>query len=202
MVARLKTRGGLPLFLVLVSFLDISGAPALVAAAGGVPVVALINAALMDPRGHGRLRLRSTDPFAAPVIELGFDREEADLIDLAEGMRLAWRVACSAPVAAESQRIAGLDEAVIGSDRLLRDYILANLGSFNHPSGTAPMGPKDDPLAVTDERGRVHGATGLWIADASLMPRGLTVPPNLTLMIMGERIASWLREEIGSSRDA
>jgi choline dehydrogenase len=52
------------------------------------------------------------------------------------------------------------------------------------------MGQKDDPLAVTDERGRVHGTTHLWIADASLLPRGLTVPPNPTLMMMGERIAS------------
>jgi choline dehydrogenase len=54
------------------------------------------------------------------------------------------------------------------------------------------MGQKDDPLAVTNEHGRVHGTTHLWIADASLMPCGLTVPPNLTLMMMGERIASWL----------
>jgi choline dehydrogenase len=197
MVARLTTRGGVPLFLVLVSFLDISGAPDLLATAGGAPIVALINAALMDPRGHGRLRLRSADPVAAPVVELGFDREEADLSNLAEALRLAWNVARSAPVAAESQRIVALDETVIRSDRLLRDYILANLGSFNHPCGTAPMGQKEDPLAVTDENGRVHGTSGLWIADASLMPRGLTVPPNLALMMMGERIAAWLREEIG-----
>jgi choline dehydrogenase len=64
------------------------------------------------------------------------------------------------------------------------------------------MGQKDDPLAVTNEHGRVHGTTHLWIADASLMPCGLTVPPNLTLMMMGERIASWLQEEMGSSCDA
>jgi choline dehydrogenase len=202
MVARLRTQGGLPMFLVLVSFLDISGAPDLLAAAGGAPVVALINAALMDPRSHGRLQLRSADPQMPPSIELGFDREEADLRDLAEGVRLAWRVACSAPIAAESQRIAGLDDAVIGSDRLLRDYILANLGSFNHPCGTAPMGRKEDPLAVADERGRVHGVGGLWIADASLMPRGLTVPPNLALMMIGERIAAWLAAEIGGGRHA
>jgi choline dehydrogenase-like flavoprotein len=69
-------------------------------------------------------------------------------------------------VSTESLRVAGPDEAVIGSDRLLRDYILANLESFNHPCGTAPIGQKDDPLAVTDERGRVHGITHLWIADA------------------------------------
>lgn len=202
MVARLGTRDGLPLFLVLVSFLDISGSPGLLAEAGSTPVVALINAALMDPCGHGRLRLRSTDPFAVPVVELGFDREEADLRGLAEGLRLAWRVARAAPVAAESRWVAGLDEAILELDLLLRDYILANLASFNHPCGTAPMGPESDPLAVTDERGRVRGVAGLWIADASLVPRGLTVPPNLTLMMMGERIGFWLRREFGGRQEA
>jgi choline dehydrogenase len=198
MVARLSTCDGMPLVLVLVSFLDISGSPTLVAEAAGAPMVALINAALMNPSGHGRLRLQSADPSAAPVVELGFDREEADLRALAEGVRLAWRVARASPIAAESRRVVGLDEAVVGSDALLRRYILANLGSFNHPCGTAPMGPKADPLAVTDERGRVHGVAGLWIADASLMPAGLTVPPNLTVMMMGERIGSWIRDELGA----
>jgi choline dehydrogenase-like flavoprotein len=33
---------------------------------------------------------------------------------------------------------------------------------------------------------------GLWIADASLMPRGITVPPNLTIIMIGERIAAWI----------
>jgi hypothetical protein len=70
MVARLRTQSGLPMFLVPVSFLDISGAPDLLAAAGGAPVVALINAALMDPRSHGRLQLRSADPQTPPSIEL------------------------------------------------------------------------------------------------------------------------------------
>jgi choline dehydrogenase len=156
----------------------------------------------MDPCGHGRLRLQSADPSVAPVVELGFDREEADLRALAEGVRLAWRVARAAPVAAESRWIAGLDDVVVGSDVLLRSYILANLGSFNHPCGTAAMGPKADPLAVADERGRVHGVAGLWIADASLMPRGLTVPPNLTVMMMGERIGFWIHEELANRQAA
>lgn len=193
-VARLTTGNGVPLILVLVSFLDVSGSPALVREAGGASVVALVNAALMDPRGHGSLRLASADPHAAPIIELGFDRDESDLQALAEGLRLAWRVAQSAPVAAETRGVAGLDEATVGSDARLRDYILANVGSFNHPCGTAPMGPASDPGAVADQRGRVHGVDALWIADASLMPRGVTVPPNLTIIVMGERIAWWIAQ--------
>jgi choline dehydrogenase-like flavoprotein len=32
------------------------------------------------------------------------------------------------------------------------------------------MGPAYDPLAVTDQHGRVYGIAGLWIADASIIP--------------------------------
>jgi choline dehydrogenase len=193
-VARLTTADDAPLFLVLVSFLDISASGAMVSEAGGARVVALVSTALMDPRGHGSLRLASADPQAPPVIDLGFDRDETDLQHLAEGVRLAWRVARSAPITANSERLAGLDDATIGSDARLREYILANVGSFNHPCGTAPMGPASDPAAVADQHGRVHGIERLWIADASLMPRGVTVPPNLTIAVIGERIAAWIRQ--------
>ena len=32
------------------------------------------------------------------------------------------------------------------------------------------MGPRDDPLAVVDERLRVHGMYGLRVVDLSIMP--------------------------------
>ena len=200
MVARLSTNDGTALILVLVSFLDISSNPVLVEEAGGVPVVSTVNAALMDPNGSGRLRLANPDPLAAPVIELGLDSDEGDLRHLAEGVRLAWRAVQSPAMSDAAQRVAGLDEAIIRSDIRLRDYILANVGTFNHPCGTVPMGPASDPWAVTDQHGRVRGLTRLWVADASIMPRGVSAPPNLTVMAMGERIAAWIRNDERSSR--
>ena len=61
-----------------------------------------------------------------------------------------------------------------------------------HPSGTAPMGADDDPLAVTDGRGRVRGVAGLTIADASLMPTIPTGNIHLTVLMVAHRIAGWL----------
>ena len=55
------------------------------------------------------------------------------------------------------------------------------------------MGPVNDKLAVTDQHGRVHGLDGLWIADASIMPWGVSVPPNRTIMAIGERVAAWIQ---------
>ena len=192
MVARLTTGDGAPLVLVLVSFWDVRGSAILVEEASGAPVVATLSTALMDPNGSGRLTLSSPDPLAPPHIELGFDRNDADLAHLAEGIRLAWRLIEATTMSQAVQRAAGLNADTVGSDSMLREYILANLGSFNHPCGTAPMGLEDDPAAVTDQHGRVRGLHGLWIADASIMPRGVSVPPNFTIMALGERIAAWI----------
>ena len=72
---------------------------------------------------------------------------------------------------------------------LLEDHVRRRVTGVWHPAGTCRMGPAEDPLAVTDDAGRVHRTAGLRVADASLMPelpRGNTSLP--TLMI-GERIA-------------
>ena len=65
-------------------------------------------------------------------------------------------------------------------------------GSGYHPSGTAPMGSEDDPLAVTDGRGRVYGVSGLVVADASLMPTITSSNTNLPTLMIGERFGEWL----------
>jgi choline dehydrogenase-like flavoprotein len=165
-------------------------------------VVSLVNAALMRPRGHGRVRLAGPDPASAPVIELDLLRDPADMADMLEALRLAWRVAIAPPVAGVTRGIAGLDAATVASDEALAAYARANAATFNHPCGTAPMGPPGDPMAVADQLGRVRGIDGLWIADASLMPAGVSVPPNVTLMAMGERLAAGLRKDLrDGSRD-
>jgi choline dehydrogenase len=40
-----------------------------------------------------------------------------------------------------------------------------------HASCTCPIGPANDPAAVTDSRFRVHGVGRLRIRDASVFPR-------------------------------
>jgi choline oxidase len=40
---------------------------------------------------------------------------------------------------------------------------------------------------------RVKGVTGLRVADASVMPEHVTVNPNITVMMIGERCADLIR---------
>jgi choline oxidase len=55
------------------------------------------------------------------------------------------------------------------------------------------MGPADDDMSPLDPELRVKGVTGLRVADASVMPEHVTVNPNITVMMIGERCADLIR---------
>jgi choline dehydrogenase-like flavoprotein len=54
------------------------------------------------------------------------------------------------------------------------------------------MGTTDNPLAVTDAKGRVHGLDNVFVADCSIMPVIPRANTNLPAIVLGERIAGWL----------
>ena len=58
--------------------------------------------------------------------------------------------------------------SVLRSRSRMDEWIRSACGSGYHPCGTVPMGADDDPDAATDGQGRLHGVSGLTIADASL----------------------------------
>jgi len=64
----------------------------------------------------------------------------------------------------------------------------------HHISGTCKMGPSSDPMAVVDQFGKVHGLNNLRVADASIMPDCTRANTNATAMVIGERIAAFIRE--------
>jgi choline dehydrogenase len=52
------------------------------------------------------------------------------------------------------------------------------------------MGPSDDPEAVVDGVGRVHGLAGLRVIDASVMPRITSGNINAPVLMIAEKIAA------------
>ena len=179
--------------LVMSTHQDVSGMPALHAAAG-VPVVAVLRAALMLPRSHGHLRLVSVDPEVQPQIELNYAAEPEDMRRLMLAIRLAWELVGSSPLERAIDGVVGLDESIVGSDDRLRSYIIDNIGTYCHASGTVRMGPEADVGAVVDQCCRVRGVANLWVVDASVMPAMPRAVPNLTVIMLAERASEWLRE--------
>ena len=60
-----------------------------------------------------------------------------------------------------------------------------------HPVGAAKMGRASDPLAVVDERLRLHGLRGIRIVDASVMPTitsGNTNTPTAMIAMKGSEM--------------
>ena len=55
------------------------------------------------------------------------------------------------------------------------------------------MGPASDPMAVVDQYGRVHGLENLRIADASIMPDCIRANTNATTIMIGERVADFIK---------
>jgi choline dehydrogenase len=49
-------------------------------------------------------------------------------------------------------------------------------------------------MAVVSQYGRVHGLEGLWVADASIMPDCIRANTNATTIMIGERVAEFIKE--------
>lgn len=176
--------------LVLTTHLDLTGAEQLIEEAG-VSVVAALRVALMLPRGHGRLTLSSADPLQQPTIELNYCSDGEDERRLIEGVRVAWNVLKSDAMKGAYIRVAGLTDEIMANDERLKAYIRANIGTYCHASGTAPIGPDSDPQAVLDQNCKVRGTNNLYVVDASVFPMIPSAVPNLTVMMIAERVASW-----------
>uniref|UniRef100_T1IGV9 Glucose-methanol-choline oxidoreductase N-terminal domain-containing protein n=1 Tax=Strigamia maritima TaxID=126957 RepID=T1IGV9_STRMM len=67
--------------------------------------------------------------------------------------------------------------------------------NFYHTVGTCSMGPSSSPLAVVDERLRVHGIKGLRVADASVIPLEITGNVNVPTVMVGERCADFIKKD-------
>jgi len=86
-------------------------------------------------------------------------------------------------------------DTLLRDDQALTEFISGGVGGVWHASGTARMGRADDPLAVTDGSGRVHGLSGLRVVDASIMPSIPRANTNTPTIMMAERIADLIKAE-------
>ncbi|MGW4367762.1 mycofactocin dehydrogenase MftG [Nocardia takedensis] len=148
---------------------------------GPDPSVHRLGVALMRPVGHGVLRLASADPAVAPVLEHRYLSEATDREALWTGMAVAEELLRAIPgVRYDRPR---------WQDRLA---IPANLGTSQHLSGTCRMGAAGDERAVVDPWCAVHGVSGVWVVDLSVVPVPLSRGPAATVMMVAEHVAGHL----------
>ncbi|WP_022801985.1 GMC family oxidoreductase [Deinococcus ficus] len=148
-----------------------------------------VGPVLVDVHSRGRITLASRDPRAAPLIDPAYFSDERDVRSMVSGLRLAREIAGAPPLAghARGEVVPG---AAVQSDGALRAYLRAEAATLYHPTSTAVLG--DGPEAVVDRQLAVRDTAGLWVADASVMPRVIHANTNATSMMIGERAAAFV----------
>ena len=121
----------------------------------------------LRPESRGSIHIRSGDPREAPAIRFNFLSDGLDRRVLVDGVRWVRRIMATSAMGEfrDTELKPGPD---VESDDEIVEWIRATAETAFHPVGTCKMGR--DPMAVVDERLRVHGIEGLRIADGSIMP--------------------------------
>ena len=80
------------------------------------------------------------------------------------------------------------------NDAALETRIREVSDTIYHPVGTCRMGADD--AAVVDPTLAVRGIAGLWVADASIMPRLVSGNTNAPSIMIGERAAGFVADAL------
>jgi 5-(hydroxymethyl)furfural/furfural oxidase len=88
------------------------------------------------------------------------------------------------------------------NDAALETYIRRAAVGVWHCSCSCRMGAADDPMAVTDNQGRVRGVHGLRVVDASIFPVVPCANTNFPTMMTAEKIADEILRTLPAARPA
>ena len=91
------------------------------------------------------------------------------------------------------ERVNPTDEEV-ATDEALDKWLLLNVCTQHHSSGTCKMGQASDNMAVVDQYCHVQGMENLRVVDASVMPDVIRANTNATTIMIAERVADWIKE--------
>ena len=146
----------------------------------------------LRPTSRGHVRITGPDPRTHPAIRLNYLATPEDQRVAIDGMRFTRRIMAARALARFAPEEWRPGAAVESEADLL--HAAGDLGTtIFHPVGTCRMGP--DPLAVVDDRLRVHGVAGLRVVDASVMPRITSGNTNAPTVMIAEKGAELIRAD-------
>lgn len=155
-----------------------------------------LAACVFKSYSRGRLEFESADIDAHPHIFPDYLSDERDYLKLRDGLARAMDL-CEARAIRDvttGVRRPALEE--LRDEAALETWIRRNVSTGAHPACTARMGAADDQTAVAGEHGAVHGVQNLRLADASVMPVVPRANTNIPTIMLAERIAEWIREDL------
>jgi choline dehydrogenase len=146
-----------------------------------------IAPSIVRPGSRGSVRLASVDASVSPVIDVNYMACDADLRAMLFAVELCREMGASA--AFDHLRKREIMPGKLGRAKMI-DFIRMSATTYFHPTSTCKMGNDDE--AVVDARLKVHGLTGLRVADASIMPTITSGNTNAPSIMIGERAATFI----------
>lgn len=152
---------------------------------------------LLRPRSKGLIRLRSRNPFDAPLIYPNYFKDDFDMRTLIEGAKIAHQLSKTPAFQSYQSTLHEFPDCKAYpkfSDSFWECMIRMYSVTIYHPVGTAKMGPYWDQDAVVDPQLRVYGVKGLRVIDASIMPNLVSGNTNAPCIMIGEKGADLVKE--------
>lgn len=147
---------------------------------------------LGKPCSRGSVRLASSDPTAAAIVDPGYFSDPRDMETMVQGVTMARRLSRSGGLAALNSH-----ELMPGpwnqGDKAVSRWVEKNAITTYHFAGTCQMGTNG--ASVCDDRLRLRGVSGIRIADASAIPTTPVSALNAPSMLVGYRAAKFIRQE-------
>ena len=146
----------------------------------------------LQPKSRGFIKLKSSDPLEAPLIQPNYLTVEEDWINLVNGYKIGREILRSKAFSPYSKREM-MPGNSIETDAQIREDIRKRAESIYHPVGTCKMGCDD--MAVVDDQLKVYGVNGLRVVDASVMPTLVAGNTNAPTMMIAEKAAEMILKE-------
>ncbi|MEV7775718.1 GMC family oxidoreductase N-terminal domain-containing protein [Kitasatospora sp. NPDC086791] len=146
---------------------------------------------VVRPASRGWVRLARADALARPLVNPNYLGDRSDLERLVQGVKLAREIIGTSAFSPWHKQELWPGPAVRG-DEQLRAFVRRTADSYHHQAGSCRMGTDD--LSVVDPRLRVHGVSGLCVADAAVMPSVPSANPHAAVVMIAERAADLIRE--------
>ncbi|KAF8314860.1 aryl-alcohol oxidase-like protein [Cantharellus anzutake] len=149
---------------------------------GNFMTMATVN---LSPSSRGSVKLRSSNPFDAPVIDPAIFTKEPDLHTAVAALKHA-RDFLTAPVFKDYVLGEWGPLAQAQTDEAIIQYIRNNTVSAFHPTSTLVISAKDSPEGVVNPDLTVKGIKKLRVVDASIFPFVPTAHPQIPIYAIAE----------------
>ncbi|MBL4929411.1 GMC family oxidoreductase [Fuscibacter oryzae] len=148
-----------------------------------------LNSYHLRPRSRGRVSLSSSDPAAAPLIDLNCFADPYDMDCSIEGVRKSLEILQQPAMAPFLRRIHTPGEIPRSHEEFVT-FVRSHARTAYHPVGTCRMG--GDEASVLDPQMRLRGIEGLRVCDSSAMPRIVSSNTNAPTIMMAEKAADMI----------